>query len=54
MRKIIDWLFLSDQQYFDKYELPVRLGFNARAWEVVEVIHRGPSPVKRMLIWIFS
>jgi hypothetical protein len=55
MKKVIDWLFLSDTQYWEKYILPTRLG--SSPYE--ERIRRNRLPskpgfIKRMVIAILS
>jgi len=52
MRKILDWLFLSNRAYFDKYVLPERLGrspyLQITAWEV----RPRQSFVSKVLVFI--
>ena len=57
MKKIIDWLFMDETSYFNKYVVPERLG---RApylkWERELVRHAPtrPSPASRFMTWIFG
>ena len=58
MRKIIDWLFMDDDQWFNKYVLPLRLGETPYRGMRIQSTARGwttrPSPAKRLLFWIFG
>ena len=57
MRKLIDWLFLSDQQYWEKYMMAARLGQSPYFdFDFVQNARytKGPGFVKRMLIAVFS
>ena len=56
MRRLYDWLFLSDQQYFGKYVVPARLGDNPYR-KMVAITNRAQKQhgfIKRMLIAVFS
>lgn len=60
MKRIFDWLFLSDDQYFNKYVLPERLGGSPYAGARLIIthsdntIHLKKSPMKRLFLWIFG
>jgi hypothetical protein len=55
MRKIWDWFFLSNTQYWEKYILPGRLGSSPYEERIVRRrMPDKPKGLNRLLIWLIG